>query len=200
MKPMKTKWPIVIFFLILGSIGFWLVVVKGQKFTPAVSEEDEDETQLLKRINRRETPPLATSTSKNIPTAESAPAVASAVPLPTEEDIIRTFFELIDEKRIPEAISMMSASMVGDDSSKQAWGVHFNAFDSIMVQKVEPAMEENWTDNSHEYKVTLNVRVSPQAANAPIPYYGWGNGSNIRWVEIVKENELWKINSLATEP
>jgi len=95
---------------------------------------------------------------------------------------------------------MMSTSMVGDDSHKQAWGVNFNALKSVKVLKVKPAMKENWTDNNHEYEVTLDIKVSPEAANAPIPYYGWENGSNIRWVEIVKENGLWKINSLATGP
>lgn len=192
---MNGKWPIVIFFLVLAGIGTWLVVVKGKEFTTTESEKEEDETQLLKRINSRATP-----TPENIPTAENTPAATSAVSLPTEEDIIRTFFELINEKKIPEAISMMSASMVGDDSSKQAWGVQFNALEAIKASKIEPAMKESWTDGSHEYKVTLDVRVSPKAADAPIPYYGWGNGSNIRWVEIIKENRLWKINQVATGP
>lgn len=195
----KTKNLILLFFLVLVGIGFWLVVIKGKEFTSPTAE-DEDEIQLLKRINSTATPLSATSTSENIPTVESTPAVTSAAPLPTEEDIIRTFFGLINEKKIPEAISMMSTSMVGDDSHKQAWGVNFNALKSVKVLKVKPAMKENWTDNNHEYEVTLDIKVSPEAANAPIPYYGWENGSNIRWVEIVKENGLWKINSLATGP
>ncbi len=195
----KTKNLILLFFLVLVGIGFWLVVIKGKEFTSPTAE-DEDEIQLLKRINSTATPLPATSTSENIPTVESTPAVTSAAPLPTEEDIIRTFFGLINEKKIPEAISMMSTSMVGDDSHKQAWGVNFNALKSVKVLKVKPAMKENWTDNNHEYEVTLDIKVSPEAANAPIPYYGWENGSNIRWVEIVKENGLWKINSLATGP
>jgi len=61
-------------------------------------------------------------------------------------------------------------------------------------------MKENWSEKNHEHKVTLNVRVSSQVANAPIPNYGWENGSNLRWVEIVKEDEVWKINQIATGP
>jgi len=169
------------------------VVGKGKEFAPSV-DEDEDETQLLKRINSTTTPP-----PENTPTAEITPTnTASTVALPTEEDVIRLFFTLIDEARIPEAVAMMSVEAVPDDSYKQAWGVQFNALDSIKVLKIEPYGQDNWGPGSHIYKVNLEVAVSENAANAPIPYYGWENGDNLRWVEIVKEGDLWKINRIAT--
>lgn len=190
---MKGKWPIIIFFLVLAGIGTWLVVGKGMEFTAPIAEE-EDETQLLKRINSTPTP-----LPENTPTTEISPtSVASTVSLPTEEDIIRTFFGLIDEARIPEAVAMMSVEAVPDDSYKQAWGVQFNALDSIKVSKIEPYDQENWSSSSHTYKINLEAAVSENAANAPIPYYGWGNGDNLRWVEIIKEGDLWKINQIAT--
>ncbi len=126
---------------------------------------------------------------------------SNTVPLPTEENTIRTFFNLINEHRIPEAISMMNSSIVPDDSTKQAYGVQFNAIKSITVQTIEPSMKENWTDNKHSYKVTLEASVSSEAANAPIPYYGWGDNPNIRWVTIAKDQtNLWKIADIATGP
>jgi len=190
---MKTKFLVPLLFLILAGIGTWLVVGKGMEFTAPVAEE-EDETQLLKRINSTPTP-----LPENTPTTEMTPTSAtSTVPLPTEEDVIRTFFGLIDEARIPEAVAMMSVEAVPDDSYKQAWGVQFNALDSIKVSKIEPYGQESWNPSSHTYKVNLEVAVSENAANAPIPYYGWGNGDNLRWVEIVKEGDLWKINQIAT--
>ncbi len=190
---MKSKRLIIIFFLILAGVGTWLVVGKGKEFTAPVAEE-EDETQLLKRINSTPTP-----LPENTPTTEMTPtSAASTAPLPTEEDVIRLFFTLIDEARIPEAVAMMSVEAVPDDSYRQAWGVQFNALDSIKVSKIEPYGQENWSPSSHTYKVNLEVTVSENAANAPIPYYGWGNGDNLRWVEIVKEGDLWKINQIAT--
>ncbi len=163
------------------------------EFTAPIAEE-EDETQLLKRINSTTTPP-----PENTPATEITPTnTASTVALPTEEDVIRLFFTLIDEARIPEAVAMMSVEAVPDDSYKQAWGVQFNALDSIKVSKIEPYDQDNWSPGSHIYKVNLEVAVSENAANAPIPYYGWGNGDNLRWVEIVKEGDLWKINRIAT--
>jgi hypothetical protein len=123
------------------------------------------------------------------------------VPLPTEEDIIRVFFNLINEHRIPEAISMMSEKMVPDDSTKQAWGVQFNSLKNIVVKKVEPSMKEEWTAQKETFKVNVNLEVSKEAANAPIPYYGWENGDNIRWVSLEKDqNNLWKVAGIATGP
>lgn len=122
------------------------------------------------------------------------------VPLPQEQDIISNFFSLINERKIPEAIAMMSSTMIPDDSTKQAWGVQFNDIKSINVLKIEPSLSENWTDEKHTYKVTLEAYVSSDAANAPIPYYGWQDNPNIRWVELIKEGTLWKINSLSTGP
>jgi hypothetical protein len=124
----------------------------------------------------------------------------SIVPKPQETNIINNFFSLIDNKDIPAAISMMSTTAVKDNSAKQAWGVQFNNIKSINVLQIEPSMPENWTPDRHIYKVTLEAYVSSDSANAPIPYYGWGDNPNIRWVELVKENNLWKINALATSP
>jgi hypothetical protein len=122
------------------------------------------------------------------------------VPLPLEEDIIRTFFNLIGEGRPADAISMMTQLAVGDDTSKQTWGVQFNSFKSVSVNKIEPSMQEEWTTTKHTYKVTLNVQMKPEAQGAPIPNYGWDNGLNIRWIPLEKINNLWKIAGIATGP
>jgi hypothetical protein len=117
-----------------------------------------------------------------------------------EEEIVRNFFALIDEKRSNDAVFMMSEKINKDDSNKQAWAVNLNAINSIKVIKIEPSMKENWTDSNHTYKLTLDVSMNQNSAKAPIPYYGWDNGQNIRWVSIIKENNLWKIKELATGP
>lgn len=124
----------------------------------------------------------------------------STVPLPQETDIINTFFNLIEERRPSDAVGMMASSITGDDSQKQAWAVQFNAIKSMTVLKVEPSMPEEWTNSEHSYKTTLEVTIDPDTGDEPIPYFGWENGQNIRWVTIVKENNLWKIEGLATGP
>jgi hypothetical protein len=122
------------------------------------------------------------------------------VPLPSEEDIIRIFFNLINEKRVPEAIAMMVPSEASDESAKQAWGVQFNAFEKVTVSQITPSMKEEWKNDNHTYKVTLNVAMKPTSANAPIPYYGFDNGENIRWVTIERISSEWKISGIATGP
>ncbi len=122
------------------------------------------------------------------------------VPLPQEEDIIRAFFNLINEGRAADAISMMTQAAIGTDSSKQAWGVQFNSFKSVSVNKIEPSMQEEWTATEHTYKVTLDVQMKPEAASASIPNYGWDNGQNIRFLPLEKVDNLWKIVGIATGP
>jgi hypothetical protein len=125
---------------------------------------------------------------------------SDTVPLPTETDIIRTFFALIGEHRSADAVSMLAPDQVNDDSNKQAWAVQFNAFSSVKVTSVEPALQEDWSDTQHEYKVVLDAAMKPESASAPIPYYGWVNGSNTRWVMIVKSGTVWKISGIGTGP
>ena len=141
-----------------------------------------------------------TSTTQQNSNTPLSPTSTASVPMPTSEDTIRTFFNLINEKRITEAISMMTDELVGDDSSKQSWGVQFNNINSITLKTIEPTMQETWSEKIQEYKVNLDVKMNPESANAPIPYYGWDNGTNLRWVIIQKDNSLWKISSISTGP
>jgi hypothetical protein len=122
------------------------------------------------------------------------PNVESAVPLPQKTDIIRSFFNLIDEDRAADAVLMLSQKNIAEDSLKQVWAVQFNAIDKISVVKIEEAGENT-------YKVTLNVLMKPGSENVnPMPFYGWGNGEFVRWVSIDKENNIWKITGIATGP
>jgi len=144
--------------------------------------------------------PTASITDQNVEQKNSEDETAPAVPLPQEEDIIRTFFNLINEGRPGDAIAMMSEALVGNDTSKQTWGVQFNSFKSVQVNKIESSLQEDWEATSHTYKVTLDVQMKPEAQNAPIPNYGWDNGQNIRWITLEKVENLWKIAAIATGP
>ena len=95
---------------------------------------------------------------------------------------------------------MMTSSITNNDSQKQAWAVQFNAINSLKVINVEPSMKEEWTETKHSYKLTLDITMNPSSANEPIPYFGWENGQNIRWVTLVKEGKMWRVEGLATGP
>ncbi len=124
----------------------------------------------------------------------------SFVPLPTGEDIVNTFFELINEHRIPEAISMMSSKAVPNDSAKETWGVQFNDISSIEAPSIKPYDEGHWILNQKVYKVELKVTVKPDPDKSPVPHYGWEDGTNIRWVKLSKSSSLWKIDGISTGP
>jgi hypothetical protein len=131
---------------------------------------------------------------KNQIAAVATPTPQAQVPLPQGTDIVRNFFNLIAEGRIPDAIAMMTPSAVPDENAKQAWGVQFNAFKKITVKNVEPSGENT-------YKVTLDVLMKPEAANVqPMPYYGWGDGEFVRWISLEKVNNVWKVVGIATGP
>lgn len=119
--------------------------------------------------------------------------------LAPEEELITHFFALIDSKEIPQAIELMSPQAVPDDNTKQSWGVQFNTIRSVNVLAIEPVSQETWTDIQKEYKVTLEIYVDSSAANAPIPYYGWEDNPNIRFITLWKGNDgLWKIDQIGT--
>lgn len=117
-----------------------------------------------------------------------------------EEDTIKTFFQKINDAKADEAVLMMAPDIVNDSSTKQAWAVQFNAFKKVSIIKIEESLPENWTSTTHTYKVTLDVEMKPEAKNAVIPFYGYDNGENVRFVSIVKVSGVWKIQNIATGP
>lgn len=138
--------------------------------------------------------------TKTVPTIMPTSDNDKVVPLPSEEDIIRTFFNLINEEKILDAIKMMDPVFAGDDTSRQSWGVHFFSISSIKVKSIEPSMKEDWDNNSHIYKVILTVSMKPEATKAPIPNYGWEKGDNIRFISLIKNGDRWLVTGIATGP
>lgn len=145
------------------------------------------------KVNNQESP---TQVIVSIAPSPSPVITQANVPLPTGQDIVRVFFELINEKRIPEAISMMSSKAVPDDTHKQGYGVTFNQFKEIKVINIKESMKEEWTSDRQTYMVNLDVMIRSDS-NQPIL---WDDGENTRFVTLAKENNLWKIDGIATGP
>lgn len=119
-------------------------------------------------------------------------------PFPSKEDIIRNFFALINERRITEAIQMLSPALVSNKRDKQAWEVQFNSLKQVEVTDIKKQADLN--GNGEIYRVDLQVKVASEAASASIPYYGWLEGKNVRWITVVNEDNLGKIAGIATGP
>jgi hypothetical protein len=121
--------------------------------------------------------------------------------LAPEEELIANFFGMINNQQITEAITLMSPRAVPDAASKQAWGVQFNAMKLVNVMGMEAVSQDTWTDKTKVYKVTLEIYVDQSAANEPIPYYGYGDNPNIRFITVWKgDNDRWYIDQIGTGP
>ncbi len=145
--------------------------------------------------------PPVSSTKTTVSVIPTLSSTQGTVPLPTDTDIIRSFFSLISSRRASDAVGLMSESITQDDSAKQAWGVQLNAMKSVKIVDISPPTPSEWKkDEKHVYKVTLEVLMDPSSKNAPIPYYGWENGTNIRWITMDKPGKMWKIKGIGTGP
>jgi hypothetical protein len=150
------------------------------------------------KIKPSETTTEQSSTQKVV--SPSTIVSQSTAPLLQETDIIQTFFNLIKERKISEAVMMMTSNITRDDSTKQAFGVQFAAMDSVKVNKIEESSKGDWTESKHQYMVTLDVVMNSSSANSLIPYYGFEKGENIRFINLIKEGNKWKIEGIATGP
>jgi hypothetical protein len=116
------------------------------------------------------------------------------------KETVEAFLQAISDHKSSEAVGFMAPKAVNGDNQKQAWGVHFNAFKSLIVKSIEPSMAQDWTKSKETYKVTMDVEMKPESANGPIPYYGYEKGSNIRWISVEKTGDIWKVLGIATGP
>ena len=155
----------------------------------------EQETPITKSTNQ-----ITQVMINKEPTASQDSDKTNGVSLPLAENVLRSFIQLIGEKRAADAINYLSPNLVGDENTKQAWGVQFNAINSIKILSLNPPNSQNLKDNRITFKVTLDVKMDPSSADTPIPYYGWGDGENIRWITVEKTNNIWRIASIATGP
>lgn len=129
------------------------------------------------------------------PTGASSDFPSGNVPLPTKEDVIRTFCNLVDEGEISEAIEMMD---VEDDVIQQSWGVYFNNFSSFKLINVNKSSID---ENENFFEVDIDATLKKDLSGMDIPNYGWENGLNKRWFNLVeKEKGLYKISEIATGP
>jgi len=136
-----------------------------------------------KQINNSPSPVPSSSTS------------SQNVPLPSKEDAVRTFCNLIDEGKITQAVSMMD---IKDDEVRQSWGVYLNNFSSFKLMNIKKSGVDE-TGNSFE--ADIDVKLKKNLTDLPIPNYGWENGVNKRWISVVDTGRgLYKISEIATGP
>jgi len=147
----------------------------------------------------KRTPGISGGGSTVAPTksASPSPVISQDVPLPMGEDVIRTFVQLIHEKRIPEAIGLMDETLITSDSVKQEYGVVFDSFSSIAISKIglETFDKENWKEGEERYRVDLQISIKPEGQKTL-----WDEGINTRWFTVMKKEGRFMIHDISTGP
>jgi hypothetical protein len=117
------------------------------------------------------------------------------VPLPTKEDTIRAFCNLVDEGKISGAVSMMN---ITDDTTRQSWGVSLNNFSSFKLTDIKKSAID---EKGNSFEVDIDVKLKKDLTDLPIPNYGWENGINKRWFNLIDNGRgNYKIEEIATGP
>lgn len=132
---------------------------------------------------------------------DTSPPTEKPVPPPNGEDIVRTFIELINEGRLPEALSMLTAKEMPSEDAQKSWQAQFSIFKEINVTNVQPYDQSTWKPNENIYKVTMSVKLKPSTDDSLLPNFGWDDGENIRFITIVKDSQnIWKVDGIGTGP
>jgi len=135
------------------------------------------------------------------PHDSSPSATTGVVPLPTGEDTIRTFIQLINDHNIPEAVGMMDKTIISSDSEKQQYGVVFNSFSTMTLSSitVENFGKDQGTDvpGEERYRVDFVLALKPDSQGGM-----WEEGKNTRWITIKKQADSGRfmIHDIATGP
>ncbi len=109
---------------------------------------------------------------------------------------LRQFFGFISAKQPEWAVRQLASSASPDEAMAQMWLANFQSLSALTVVSVEQASLEQWTAERELYKVKLDVKTSD-----PPEKYGWDNGVNFRWVELIPQGGgSWKVAALSANP
>ena len=112
------------------------------------------------------------------------------------EKDLRQFFGFISTGQPEWAVRQLASAASPDEATAQRWLANFQSLSTLTVVSIEQASLEQWTTEHEFYKVKLDVKTSD-----PPEKYGWDNGVNFRWVELIPQGGgAWKVAALATNP
>jgi len=105
----------------------------------------------------------------------------------SEEATIRQFFRLVNDQQIDQALAMMTTG------EGENWRAYFEGFASVSVVDVHKTELGSW-------QVDLDVTMNPETAKEPIPYLGYIDGTNTKFINLTLESGVWKIQGIASGP
>lgn len=112
---------------------------------------------------------------------------------------LEEFFAIVNSRDIDAAMKSMASSILRTTKERHAWHRQLAAIRSIHILDIQPANVESWSGSRHIFKVTLEAHVKDDP-NAPIPFFGWQDNPNVRWITMQLDNRRWIVAGIATGP
>jgi len=119
-----------------------------------------------------------------------------------EDEAIKQFFQWVNQGRYGMAMDLLDEkSFFPDSQAKQNWEEILKSFQEVNIERIEPANPEKWTGDYQIYKVSLLVKLKPDAPGLKLPNNDWKDGETNRWIGVTKAKfRIWKITRFATNP
>jgi hypothetical protein len=111
------------------------------------------------------------------------------------ESVIRAFFTALDAGQVDEAVAMLAPELA--EGAKDTWTSQFSAIAGVDDVDIGAGQPDGACIT---YRVDAVLEVAPDAADAPIPYYGWEQGANTRWLQLCPAGGSWAIHAIGTGP
>jgi hypothetical protein len=113
------------------------------------------------------------------------------------ETVIRAFFTAVDAGQVEEAVAMLAPELTEGAGAKDAWAAQVSAITEVEGVEIGAGEPDG---PCITYRVVAMLEVAPEAADAPIPYYGLEQGANTRWMQLCPAGGSWAINAIVTGP
>ena len=127
------------------------------------------------------------------------PNPSANVPTFAPTDLIKLFFSHLNEHQPLEALALMSQALQGDENNRAPWFKQFAAGRWANVEELTLITEDEIGERQ-QYRVAINIDLVADD-QAPLPFYGWGDNPNWRWISVEKNSAgQWAISEIATGP
>lgn len=119
-----------------------------------------------------------------------------------EDETVTKFFQWVNQGRYSMAMDLLDEKAFFPDSqAKKDWEEILKSFKEVNIERIEPANPEKWTSNYQIYKVSLLVKMKPDAPGLKLPKNDWKDGETNRWIGVRKDRpRFWKITQFAVNP
>lgn len=115
----------------------------------------------------------------------------------TPVQLIELYVQGVNESNPNLTIATLHDQFFAETTSLEEATLSFHGIDIENLEIVEDEEKNNLEDQPDTFhlKITFHVTITSQGAK-----WAAGPGEHVRFVELIKQNERWKIRGLATSP